>query len=88
CAEKYQANHCGYPAPAIENQCIGWRLCKDRSPFDVGYSAIVAQAMARCLNGFFDTVSISTMVSNVSSLHVSFVECFDVRWDASAVHRF
>ncbi|KAJ3767208.1 WD40-repeat-containing domain protein [Lentinula raphanica] len=62
CAEKYEINHCNNPAPAIEGLCMTWRLCKDRPFIDVGYSTVIAQAVARCFNGFFDAVSVSTMI--------------------------
>jgi Di-sulfide bridge nucleocytoplasmic transport domain len=68
CAKNYVDNRCAGDSrlPALETVCSNWELCMNRDPNSVKRAKLSAATFADIINGFFDSLSLRTIVSLTS----------------------
>ncbi|KAK6341679.1 hypothetical protein TWF696_008747 [Orbilia brochopaga] len=64
CQTKWLANRCSpeLRVPAMETQCLAWRMCADSDPYSLGRSKVSAETFAEIINGFVEPISYKSMV--------------------------
>ncbi|KAJ6262866.1 hypothetical protein Dda_1423 [Drechslerella dactyloides] len=63
CQSKWIANRCNpeLRVPAMETQCMAWRMCADSDPYSLGRSKVSAETFAEIINGFVEPISYKSM---------------------------
>jgi hypothetical protein len=79
CQQQYNLNRCSPDTrlPAIVNLCREWEQCMFQ-PLSISKSKVLAETFADIANGFTDTLSTKTMVTN--NYELVFFECISLTY--------
>ncbi|KAK6543323.1 hypothetical protein TWF694_000076 [Orbilia ellipsospora] len=63
CQSQWVANRCNPETrvPAMEDNCLKWRICADSDPYAIGRSKVSAETFAEIINGFVEPISYKSM---------------------------
>ncbi|KAK6357872.1 hypothetical protein TWF730_007229 [Orbilia blumenaviensis] len=64
CNAKLLENRCqpGLMVPGMADQCMKWRACAEKDPYNTGKSQVSAETFAEIINGFVEPISYKSMV--------------------------